>query len=90
MFQKLGDNFEEEGNPGSRQLHDPRFKIDWLFSGSSGVLKSPGAGGTGAQVRGPIFNCWQFAGVSGVSLQQELQQPIQEDDCKRNFGWNHQ
>jgi len=39
---------------------------------------------------GPLFNCWQFAGVSGVSLQQELQQPVQEDDCQRNFGWNQQ
>jgi hypothetical protein len=72
------------------QHRDPRFKIKWLFTGSSGVSNARARPAGQLDHSGPHFNCWQFAGVSGVSLQQELKQPIQEDDCKRNFGWNHQ
>jgi len=89
MFQKLGDNFscQEGGRPGSRQpasrsTLQNRLAVFWEFRS----FKTPGAPGVSAPGSGLIFNCWQFWGVSGVSLKEELQHPVNQEDCQHDFG----
>jgi len=67
----------EGGNPGSRQLHDPRFKIKEQFTGSSGVSNARGAasGTTGPQVHVSIsaiygsFGSFTATGAAAASTQ---------------------
>ena len=54
---------QKEENPGSRQLRDPRFEIDWQFSGSSGVSNARARRVTHLLVQDQyliVGNFWEF------------------------------